>query len=223
MDFRSVSLPSRGAFHLSLSVLCAIGHVWYLVLDHGRPCFKRDFSCPALLRISSQRDWVFVYKAFTFCGSLFQHDSANSIFCNSAEAQQCFLDGPATPFQQRLLPYTGMVWTGPCSLTTTWGISSISFPPGTEMFHFSGLLTFRCHGSAPVGLPHSDIRGSRPACGSPRRFAACCVFHRPYVPRHPSIALDTLTCFSFVLFGCQGAFHVLRLVGFCVVGSPDKG
>ena len=97
--------------------------------------------------------------------------------------------------QQRLLPCTGSVWTGPCSLTTTWGISSISFPPGTEMFHFSGLPTLRCHGSAPVGLPHSDIRGSRPACGSPRRFAACCVFHRPYVPRHPSIALDTLTCF----------------------------
>ena len=97
--------------------------------------------------------------------------------------------------QQRLLACTVSVWTGPCSLTTTWGISSISFPPGTEMFHFSGLPTLRCHGSAPVGLPHSDIRGSRPACGSPRRFAACCVFRRPYVPRHPSIALDTLTCF----------------------------
>ena len=111
------------------------------------------------------------------------------------------------PEQQRLLACTVRVWTGPCSLTTTWGISSISFPPGTEMFHFSGLLTIWCHGTASVGLPHSDIRGSMPACGSPRRFAACCVFHRPYVPRHPSIALDTLTCFSFVLFGCQGAFH----------------
>lgn len=95
--------------------------------------------------------------------------------------------------QQRLLPCTGMVWTGPFSLTTTGGISSISSPPGTEMFHFSGFLTLRCHGSAPVGLPHSDVRGSLPACGSPRRFAACCVFRRPYVPRHPSGALSTLT------------------------------
>ena len=43
--------------------------------------------------------------------------------------------------QQRLLPCTELVWTGPCSLTTTWGISSISFPPATEMFHFTGLLT----------------------------------------------------------------------------------
>ena len=52
-DFRSVSLPSRGAFHLSLSVLCAIGHLQCLALDHGRPCFRRDSSCPALLGISS--------------------------------------------------------------------------------------------------------------------------------------------------------------------------
>ena len=121
-------------------------------------------------------------------------------------------------YQQRLLACTGLVWTGPCSLTTTWGISSISFPPGTEMFHFSGFLTCRCHGTASVGLPHSEIRGSMPACGSPRRFVACYVFLRPYVPRHPSIALDTLTCFSFVLFGCQGAFHSPRLVGFCGFG-----
>ena len=105
----SLSLPSRGTFHLSLSVLCAIGHVWYLVLDHGRPCFKRDFSCPALLRISAQRDRYFVYKAFTFCGSLFQHDSAISFLCNSAEVQQHFLAGPATP-----VPATpaGLHWSG---------------------------------------------------------------------------------------------------------------
>ena len=31
------------------------------------------------------------------------------------------------------------VWAKPLSLTTTWGISLISFPPDTEMFHFSGL------------------------------------------------------------------------------------
>ena len=60
--------------------------------------------------------------------------------------------------QQRLLPCTGRVWTGPCSLTTTWGISSISFPPGTEMFHFSGFLTYSVsrvctRGVAPFRYP----------------------------------------------------------------------
>ena len=85
---------------------------------------------------------------------------------------------PLPRFQQRLPACTGAVWAVPFSLTTTGGISSISFPPGTEMFHFSGFLTFRCLGIAPEGLPHSDTRGSKPACGSPRLFAACCVFRR---------------------------------------------
>ena len=85
---------------------------------------------------------------------------------------------PLPRFQQRLPACTGAVWAVPFSLTTTGGISSISFPPGTEMFHFSGFLTFRCLGIAPEGLPHSETRGSMPACGSPRLFAACCVFHR---------------------------------------------
>ena len=56
-------------------------------------------------------------------------------------------------YQQRLLACTGLVWTGPCSLTTTWGISSISFPPGTEMFHFSGFLTFGVTELLPWGCP----------------------------------------------------------------------
>ena len=195
MDFRSVSLPSRGAFHLSLSVLCAIGYIRYLVLDHGRPCFKRDFSCPALLRISSQRNGISATR-LSLSPARFSNTIRLCLFFVTLWKLSSASSTVLLPqSQQRLLPCTELVWTGPCSLTTTWGISSISFPPGTEMFHFSGLLTFRCHGTASVGLPHSEIRGSMPACGSPRRFAACCVFRRPYVPRHPSIALDTLTCF----------------------------
>ena len=38
------------------------------------------------------------------------------------------------------------------------------------------------------GFPHSDIRGSKPADGSPRLFAVCRVLHRLTVPRHPSCA-----------------------------------
>ena len=40
-----------------------------------------------------------------------------------------------------------------------------------------------------AGFPHSDIRGSRCICHSPRLFAACHVFHRLLVPRHPPCAL----------------------------------
>ena len=40
-----------------------------------------------------------------------------------------------------------------------------------------------------AGFPHSDIRGSRCICHSPRLFAACHVFRRLLVPRHPPCAL----------------------------------
>src|SRR3984885_9908093 len=47
-------------------------------------------------------------------------------------------------------------------------------------------------GVHPVGFPHSDILGSKPACGSPRLFAACHVLHRLLAPRHPPYALSSL-------------------------------
>lgn len=34
-----------------------------------------------------------------------------------------------------------MVWAIPLSLATTEGIDFLSFPPLTEMFHFSGFAT----------------------------------------------------------------------------------
>jgi hypothetical protein len=43
-----------------------------------------------------------------------------------------------------------------------------------------------------VGLPHSEIRGSKGARPSPRLIAACHVLHRLSVPRHPPDALKTL-------------------------------
>lgn len=45
----TVSLPSRGAFHLSLMVLCAIGRYLCFALEGGPPGFPRGFSCPAVL------------------------------------------------------------------------------------------------------------------------------------------------------------------------------
>lgn len=41
-----------------------------------------------------------------------------------------------------------------------------------------------------TGFSHSDIRGSRVACTSPRLFAACHVLHRLWEPRHPPYALS---------------------------------
>src|SRR6202040_3107954 len=75
----------------------------------------------------------------------------------------------------------------------------LSFPPGTEMVHFPGFARTRLWIHRAVlrfyrsGFPHSDIPGSKPACGSPRLFAACHVLHRLLPPRHPPCALSNLT------------------------------
>jgi hypothetical protein len=73
----------------------------------------------------------------------------------------------------------------------------ISFPPGTEMFHFPGCRTAK-GGEYPQRVPrfpHSGIPGSRPACGSPGLIAACHALRRLPPPRHPPCALSTFTSY----------------------------
>jgi hypothetical protein len=48
------------------------------------------------------------------------------------------------------------------------------------------------------GLPHSEISGSMPACGSPKLIAAFYVLHRLLAPRHPPYALSNLTYVALV-------------------------
>src|ERR1700745_4068928 len=75
----------------------------------------------------------------------------------------------------------------------------LSFPPGTEMVHFPEFAHTRLWIHRAVGrfylrgFPHSEIPGSKPACGSPRLIAACHVLHRLLLPRHPPCALSSLT------------------------------
>ena len=75
----------------------------------------------------------------------------------------------------------------------------ISLPPGTEMVHFPGLTRTRLCIQRAVyrvhryGFPHSEIPGSKPACGSPRLIAASHVLLRLLAPRHPPYALSSLT------------------------------
>ena len=54
-------------------------------------------------------------------------------------------------------------------------------------------FSVRSHQMNDEGLPHSEISGSTPACGSPKLIAACHVLHRRSKPRHPPSALRSLT------------------------------
>jgi hypothetical protein len=64
------------------------------------------------------------------------------------------------------------------------------------MFQFPGFAPahyeFMCRSVRRLGLPHSEISGSKPIRGSPKLIAAYHVLHRLSVPRHPPNALKSL-------------------------------
>ena len=47
-----------------------------------------------------------------------------------------------------------------------------------------------------IGLPHSEISGSKLVCSSPKLIAACHALHRLSAPRHPPFTLCSLTKIS---------------------------
>ncbi len=70
----SLSLPSRGAFHLSLTVLCAIGRWGYFALRGGPRLFRRGSPCPGVLWVPLRRARS-GYGALALSGRLFQSRS----------------------------------------------------------------------------------------------------------------------------------------------------
>jgi hypothetical protein len=81
----------------------------------------------------------------------------------------------------------------------------ISFPEGTEMFHFPSFAAQSLFVFSPglcrlhrQGFPHSEIHGSTLVCSSPWLIAAYHVLHRLLAPRHPPNALSSLTTKTFV-------------------------
>ena len=183
----SISLPSQGCFSPfphgtgSLSVARE-----YLALESGLPRFPRDYTCPVVLRIPLRVRYSFPLRGSHTLWPRFPADSPNVRFGNSTYA---VLQPPNA---------STWVWAVPISLAATFGISVIYFPPGTEMVHFPGLAHTRlCIQRAVTrvhlaGFPHSEILGSKPACGSPRLIAACHVLLRLLAPRHPPYALSSL-------------------------------
>jgi hypothetical protein len=93
-----------------------------------------------------------------------------------------------------------MVWAVPRSLAATGGITiCFLFLRVLRWFTSPGCLlptygfSWRSSGISLSGLPHSEILGSKPVCGSPKLFAAYHVLHRLLAPRHSPYALSSLT------------------------------
>ena len=133
---------------------------------------------------SCHADLSFAYGAFTLSGWLSQNHSAKLV--------RSFLQ--SEPRNARI-----PVWALSISLAATLEID-VSFSSSGYLdvsVHRVPLHTLWIHawihGVCPCGFPHSEIRGSRDICSSPRLFAAYHVFHRLSVPRHPPCALFSLT------------------------------
>ena len=143
----------------------------------------------------------FAYGAITLYGGLFQKLSARQVFCNSSAHPQMHHTASHNPARATPAGYhTRAVWAVPCSLAATDGITDLFYlPGGTEMVHFPPLPSLdyvfieRYSGMSQSGFPHSEIPGSKPACGSPRLIAAYRVLHRLSAPRHPPCTLSSLT------------------------------
>ena len=163
---------------------------------------------------------IFAYAAFTLYGAPFQETSTNHQIGNSTVAGPT--TPPASKTQSTQISRIPLhIRTGSFSFARavlSWlplgcrrfGLFRfrspllsesrfLSFPSGTEMVHFPEFALARlCIQRVVIrvyriGFPHSDIPGSKPACGSPRLIAACHVLHRHRLPRHPPCALSSLT------------------------------
>ena len=82
----SISLPSRGSFHLSLTVLFAIGHWVVFSLGGWAPQLHTGFHVSGATLVSLLQVLHFVYGDFTLCVRTFQISS--TIKTSSCECPQ---------------------------------------------------------------------------------------------------------------------------------------
>jgi hypothetical protein len=121
-------------------------------LEGGPPSFSPRFTGADLLRYTCNSPSNFVYGTIALCGARFHALQLSLGFVTVAEPATARTRCPTTPITQRMAAYTYWVWADPFSLATTQGVSLISFPRGTEMFHFPRLsLPCLCvqHGVTP--------------------------------------------------------------------------
>ena len=151
----TISLPSRGAFHRSLTVLYAIG----------------------LTGVFSLAGWARQIRAGLLVSRVTQ--DTTRIPLASRKGLSPAMAGLSRPFRSRsgvhavvLQPRaciaTCTVWALPRSLATTGGIISLfSLPRGTKMFQFprfASVHQVRIAVLQTAGLSHSEIPGSMVIC-----------------------------------------------------------
>ena len=146
----SVSLPSRGSFHLSLTVLYAIGSCKCSALGDGPPGFRQGSSCPAVLKGALAQSRGFRLRGCHPLRPAFPGRSAILGFCPTAPERRGVPTARlATPRAQRPSLGAHAVWAGALSLAATQAIS-VDF---SSCRYLDGSLP----GVVPTGLFHSPL------------------------------------------------------------------
>ena len=182
----SLSLPSPGFFSpfphgtRSLSVAAR-----YSALDRGRPGFGQGSSCPALLRYRIMETRPFPVRGSHALRRAFPCPSGTPWFFPNSTGH------PHAALQPRSRRFGLLRFRSPLLTESLL----ISFPGLLRWFTSPRVAPpryfIRAPGARPAacGLPHSDIRGSKVMCTSPRLFAACRVLPRPAAPKASAMDL----------------------------------
>ena len=157
-------------------------------MGDGPPSFRRDFTCPAVLRIHSRGNEVSTTGLLPSLTGL----------SRPVRLLRSFV----TPYRVSYNPRRQAFWFGLCpvSLAATQGIAfafsssgylDVSVPRVCLLLPY----VFRqgCHPITDGGFPHSEISGSKLTYSSPKHIGVSPVLHRLLVPRHPPCALSNLT------------------------------
>ena len=134
----------------------------------------------------------FIYGAFTLCGPLSQHGSIMHVVCNSMDVLQNFPErslntARTTPAGLACVRFRLRPFRSPLL-----GVSlTISFPPVTEMFHFTGLPPLlEAPGLLQAGCP-IQISADHGTLAPPRGFSQLAAsffgIWRQGIPRVPFV------------------------------------
>jgi hypothetical protein len=157
----------------------------YLALGGGPPRFPQDSTCPAVLGVVAQGDRSLSPTGLSpSMASVFHRLRLENGFVTPRGVRGPLRLRPTTPFPPTPPGFNGGNGLGcsPFARRYSGNRISLSFPPGTEMFHFPGFASHGYSGINPspcddpphqrAGFPHSGIPGSQALCASPGLFAA---------------------------------------------------
>jgi hypothetical protein len=145
----------------------------YLALPVSSGRFTRALDVPNYSGIKQNRLINFDYRAITFFGVSFQK---LHLFINFLTVLEIYV------FNLQPHCIATPVWASLISLAAILRIFLFSFPVGTERFHFpTCALRLRCSSRYNLReFPHSEIPGSKPLGGSPRRIVPLLRPSSPY-------------------------------------------